>query len=49
MTNLVTAWALAVESAAASVSREVSDWALVWVSLSDSQLLWQLGSKLPLP
>jgi hypothetical protein len=29
MTNLVTAWALALESAAASVSREISDWALV--------------------
>jgi hypothetical protein len=46
LTKLVTAWALAVESAAASVSYAVSEWALVWVSLSDSHLPWQSGSML---
>ena len=38
--------ALAVESAAASVSHAISEWALVWVLLSDSQLPWQLGLML---
>ncbi len=36
LTKLVTAWALAVESAAASALRGVSEWALVWVLSSDS-------------
>ena len=31
------------ESAAASVSHGVSEWALVWVLVSDSQLPWQLA------
>jgi hypothetical protein len=46
LTKLVTARASAVESAAASASHGVSGWALVWVSLSDSQLPWPLGSML---
>src|SRR4249919_935595 len=33
--------ALAAESAAASVSCEVSEWGLVWESLSDCQKRWQ--------
>ena len=32
--------------AAASLSHGVSEWALVWLSLLDSQLPWQLGSML---
>jgi hypothetical protein len=38
--------ALAPELAAPSVSHGLSEWALVWLSLSDSQLPWQLGSML---
>ena len=37
--------ALAAESGAASVSYGVSEWGLVWVSVSDSQWRWQLGSE----
>ena len=49
MRNLITGSerpALAAESGAASVSRGVSEWGLVWVSLSHFQLPWQLGSML---
>ena len=39
--------ALAAESGAASVSYGVSEWGLVWVSLSDclKRRLWQLASE----
>ena len=39
--------ALAAESGAASVSHGVSEWALVWVSVSDclKRWLWQLASE----
>ena len=43
--------ALAAESGAASVSHGVSEWALVWVSVSDclKRWLWQLASESQLP
>ena len=42
--------ALAADSGAASVSYGVSEWALVWVSVSDClrRRLWQLASELQL-
>ena len=38
---------LAAESGAASVSHGISEWALVWVSVSDclKRWLWQLASE----
>ena len=35
------------ESDVAAVSPAISEWALVWVSVSDSHLPYQSGSMLP--